>query len=383
MANTLGVYNPQFFAQEALIQLEAVMGLANRVYMGFDEERRSFGLGEYINIRRPSNFTALDAPSAAQDMATETVQVQLNQWKEVKFALTDKELAFTGERIVRDHIRPAAVALADKIDTTIAALYNTIPWQYDVGSTPGIIDITTPRQMLFDNKVPLRDPSMMHYMMDGSLENAFLQLTAFSQNQGAADRGVSTQLNGNIGQKFGFNLWANQNTPSFTAGTGTITAAAVNNGAGYPVGTTSIAQDATTQTTGTVVAGDTFKFAGHSQNYVVTNTPTYSTNATSALQFSPPLKVAVADNEGITFTRVTGKQGMAFHRNAFCLVTAPLSTLGDGRGADIASVTDPITGLSLRSRIYYDGDNSKVLVALDVLFGVKTLDQNMAVRVVI
>ena len=79
MPNTLGVYNPVFFAQEALRQLEAVMGLANRVYMGYDEERRSFGLGETINIRRPSTFIAQNAPSAAQDVNTETVAVTLDK----------------------------------------------------------------------------------------------------------------------------------------------------------------------------------------------------------------------------------------------------------------------------------------------------------------
>lgn len=382
MPNTLGVYNPIFYAQEALIQLEAVMGLANRVYLGFDEERRSFGRGETINIRRPSTFTAQNAPSAAQDVNTETVAVTLSNWKEVKFALTDKELAFTRERIVQDHIRPAAVALADVIDQTLAAHYLQIPWQYDVGSTPGVIDITTPRQILFDNKVPLRDPNMMHYMMDGSLENAFLQLQAFSQNQGAGDRGINTQFNGNIGQKFGFNLWANQNTPTHTAGTGTISGdlAVDLPASSYPAGSTTVHVDATTITTGTLVAGDSIKFANHAQVYVLTAAPTFTSNE-GDLAISPPLKTAVADGVVVTVTRNSGKQGLAFHRNALCLVTAPLSEMGNGRGAEIATVQDPITGLSLRSRIYYDGDNSKVNVALDVLFGTKVLDQNMAVRV--
>jgi hypothetical protein len=380
MPNTLGVYNPIFYAQEALVQLENVMGLANRVYMGYDEERRSFGRGETINIRRPSSFVAQNAPSSAQDVNTDTVPVTLAYWKEVKFALTDKELAFTRERIIQDHIRPAAVALADVIDQTLAAHYIDIPWQYDVGTTPGVVDITTPRQILFDNKVPLNDPNMMHYMMDGSLENAFLQLSAFSQQQGAADRGVTTQFNGNLGTKFGFNLWANQNTPTHTAGTGTITTPAVNNVAGYAAGTSTLNIDAAAITTGTLKKGDSLKFSGHAQAYVLTADPTFTANAGS-IAISPPLKAAVVDNEAITFIRNTGKQGLAFHRNALCLVTAPLSEMGNGRGAEIASIQDPITGLSLRSRIYYDGDNSKVNVALDVLFGTKVLDPNMAVRV--
>jgi hypothetical protein len=39
-----------------------------------------------------------------------------------------------------------------------------------------------------------------------------------------------------------------------------------------------------------------------------------------------------------------------------------------------------VTGLSVRARRFYDGNNSKLFMALDVLYGVKTLDPNLAVR---
>jgi hypothetical protein len=53
--------------------------------------------------------------------------------------------------------------------------------------------------------------------------------------------------------------------------------------------------------------------------------------------------------------------------------------MGSELGAKIATITDPITGLSIRSRLFYVGDSSAVKVALDVLYGVKTLDPNLAV----
>jgi len=71
---------------------------------------------------------------------------------------------------------------------------------------------------------------------------------------------------------------------------------------------------------------------------------------------------------------------MAFHRNAFALATAPLSTMGNELGAKIATVYNEKNGLSLRSRIYYVGNSSEVHVALDILYGVKTLDPNLACR---
>ena len=41
---------------------------------------------------------------------------------------------------------------------------------------------------------------------------------------------------------------------------------------------------------------------------------------------------------------------------------------------------DPVTGLAMRSRIYYVGNDSAVHVALDVLYGWKVLNPRMATR---
>ena len=57
-----------------------------------------------------------------------------------------------------------------------------------------------------------------------------------------------------------------------------------------------------------------------------------------------------------------------------------LPDMANELGARVVSVRDPRTGLAIRSRLYYDGDNSEVNVALDVLYGVKTLNPLMACR---
>jgi len=85
-SSTLGVYNPIFYAQEALIHLEEALGMANRLHRGFDAERRSFGKGDTINIRKPQKLTAGNAPETQLGVETETTTVTLDQWKEVKFA---------------------------------------------------------------------------------------------------------------------------------------------------------------------------------------------------------------------------------------------------------------------------------------------------------
>ncbi len=376
MANTLGVYNPIFYAQEALIQLENALGMAGRVHRGIEEERNSFGKGETIKIRKPSTFTAQNAPSSSQDLGTETVTLSLDYWKEVKFELTDKELAFTQQRIIEDHIRPAAYALADDVDVRLASLHKDIPWYYDLSGTPVVADITGPRTVLFNNKVPIMDPAMNHFMIDGTLEGAFLGLSAFSQNQGAGDLGINTQLRGSLGTKYGFEIFANQNVQSHVKGTCSTTDLLVN--VEHLAGVSVIDLDAAA-VTGTLVAGDTFVIAGNTQRYAVTALNTAAANAFTNVAFTPPLVATAANNAAVTVRLDNHTANMMFHRNAFALATAPLPEIGNELGARVATINDPVTNLALRSRIYYIPDSSKVVVALDILFGLKTLDPNLAV----
>jgi len=379
MGNSLGYYQPYFYANEALIQLEKALGMGVRVHRGFDEERRAFNKGEYINIRRPSTFAADDAPSTAQDLKTGSVQIQLAYWREVKFKLTDKELALSEETLIDEHIAPAAYALAYDVDTKLAALYKDIPWYVDLNSTIAISDITNVYQVMFDNGVPMGNPNNLHYMMGGALQNGFQQLTAFNQYQGAGPTGVNTQLSGSLGIKFGMECFGNQNVQSHTAGTCADATGAINNSpGGYAAGATEIAINGVTDG-GDWKVGDSFVIAGNTQRYAVTEAVTF-TGGAGTVKFTPALVAAAAHGAVVTGRVDTHVANMAFHRNAFALATAPLSTMGNELGAKIATVYNEKNGLSLRSRIYYVGNSSEVHVALDILYGVKTLDPNLACR---
>jgi len=377
MSNTLGVYNPYFYANEALIHLRKNLGMAARVHRGFEAERNSFGLGEYINIRTPSTFTAASAPSSAVDLATKTTQIQLDSWKEVKFALTDKELAFTGQRIINDHIAPAAYALADDIDQALAGLYVDIPWYYDIADTTAVADVTGPRKVMVDNKVPMQ-PGRIHAMISPAFEKGLLDLSAFSQHQGAGPTGVSSQLSGHVGTRYGLEFFTNQNTQLHTAGACADTAGAILAG-GFSAGDTEITIDDLTDTQ-TVKAGDSFVIAGNDQRYVFTEDGTVASNALTEIEIYPALVADAAAEAVVTIRADSHRANLYFHRNAFALAMAPLPMMAEELGARVATVSDPVTGLSVRARIYYIGNSSVVHVALDCLYGVKTLDPNLAVR---
>jgi hypothetical protein len=378
MANTLGIYDPIFYAQEALVQLEKALGLAGRVHRGYDSSPQQ--LGSTIQIRRPGIFVATPMPSAGvnQDLVPDTVTITLDQWHGVRFTLSDKELTYTKEQIITEHIRPAAYAVADKIDQTVAALYADVPWFVDADTGGLVTDWTNSWRVLFDNAVPQDD---LHMMLNGERTSKYLALQAFSQWQGAGEAGVTTQQRGTLGMKYGFEAFSNQNVQTAPNPAALATVVQLQLNASALRGATQIViKDTDAVLVGVITKGDSLVIAGSTQRYAVTANATAAANLIT-LNITPPLVKDYALNDNVTLRQQTGKsENMGFHRGAFALAMAPLTDAGNQIGARIATAQDPITNLSLRSSMWYVGDTAQIFVRIDALWGTKTLNPNMAVR---
>lgn len=369
-------WNPYFYAQEALIALENALGLARTVHRGYDKAPQQ--RGDTIKIRIPGVFSAQSAPSSAQDIVPDEVAVTLDKWYEVKFALTDKELSETGQVMIDDHIRPAAYALANQIDTDLAAEYANVPWEEAAEATAAVSDIVNCRKILLDQGVPM-DDGQLFAMVSPTIESELLQQAAFAQWSGAGQAGVQTQLSGSFGRRYGFEFYANQNAPTHTAGA-LVPGTQLQLNADVTAGDTStVFKDSGGSLTGTVKAGDTFVIAGHSQRYAITADATAASNLVN-VAFTPKAATGYSASDNVTITQNSGQQSLFYHRNLMALAMAPLSDVGSQLGAKIATVADPKTNLALRSRMYYIGNSSVVHVALDVLYGVQMLQNNRAVR---
>jgi hypothetical protein len=100
------------------------------------------------------------------------------------------------------------------------------------------------------------------------------------------------------------------------------------------------------------------------------------------LSVYPALKVAHTTSQVVTITldgAGTGKEiSLAFHRDAFCLAMAVLPD--QLPGIDVFTAMDDQSGLSVRARRWTDGANAKQYIGVDALFGVRTLNSNLAVR---
>ncbi len=390
MPNVLTAYQPTFYAQEALLHLEKALGMATRVHRGYDAERRSANLGQTISIRRPGSFTTqAGGAGTTPDILSETVDISLDNWREVKFALTDQELAYAGQRLVDEHIAPAAYALASYVDQQLTALYRYVPWAFNCAASATEADILGTRKILRNNAGALVDMGNVHFALDAELEAAFLGRDIFhSAAVAGGQAGADALLLGSMGTRFGVEHFVNQNLPTHSSGsvvsTGTDVAGALNGNHSKGASSISIQDLNTTQTLKT---GDTFVIAGHEQRYVLTGDVTLVAGAHAAVPVFPALVQNYATGSVVTFE--DGSQAaihadayhanLMFHRNAFALAFAPLPDIGDGAGANMAVVTDPATGISIRSRLAYIDASATVNVTLDILFGVACLDPNLAV----
>lgn len=381
MANTLSIYDPLFYANEALIWLKKALGMAGRVHRDFSPDPQQ--KGSTIQVRRPSSFTAQDAPSVPQDINASMVPVVLNKWKEVKFKLTDKELTFTKEKIIQEHIQPAAYALADDLDQNLASQIKQFYTQVSqAGGTMALVDVAAAAKSLFTNKVPMQDQSMLHMMIDGTAQ-ADLQVLLAPFTMTGNDQ--TALRSGTIGRLSGLEVFANQNTPTvngsspFSAGAVTVNGVQAINAGSTDFGKTGTVSLAKITNPHNLLEGDIITIAGDTQQYVVTANTTLIVGNTT-VPIAPALQKATVGAEVVTLV-AGGVLNCAFHRNAITLATAPLSTIGaELGGTRLEVVNDETSGISLRSRVYYMPDASEVRVALDILYGYTMLDRALGMR---
>lgn len=393
MANTLGNFNVPLYAATALQFLMNSLGTPKRVNRAYEQERASFGKGDVVNIRRPSSFTVYDAPLAVgsiDDVKTESVQISLDQHKEVKMKISDKELAYTTEAFIQQHVAPMAYQVANTIDAALLALGYLVPHCQAITAS-GITDGTTltiADKIMRENRVPDDGPTRRHYAASPQVWQKWINSSAFGQWTGGGQAGANTQETALLGQKFGFMPYPSNNLLDVAAQASPVITTGVTNGAALK-GATSIPVDAATLTgtflPGMVVqigtAASTAGAAYNAQLYSITASVTAAGNA-ATLSISPPLRADVAD--GVTFTQKVNaaaaafKTELAFHTDALALCMVPLP--GRAMGADVQTVTDQASGLSLRARLFYDGNASAHYFAIDALYGVKVLNADMAVR---
>mgnify|MGYP000279675303 CR=1 FL=1 len=425
MADPNTLINATMIAREALRLLKNNLVMGSRVYRGYEEEfPGNPKKGGTVQIRKPVRFTVTKSRVRTSSVITEQyITMNVTTQAHVSWAFDSNELTMKIEDYSERYIRPAAAKLANTVDGDLTALYadvwNTV-WESSGFVTPHtFMVLAKSMQRLDEEGVPPEDRVVVfnpaaHWAMANAL-------TALYQPEVAK----AAIRKGYVGTIAGAEIYMDQNIKSHNTGknhdTGSTNSDVIlvaSTGAalvtGIVVGGTGnqkieLYNFRTTANIATLLAiGDWFEIAnvyavnpmsgestGVRRQFVVTadvsgGSKTEVTTGGSVTVYIQPDMINTGPYKTITtvpagasiayFYETNDKnipQNLAFHKNAFALVFVPLQK-PDGV-AFAETITDE--GYSIRVVKDYDIDNDLEVIRLDILYGVKTIYPELAVRI--
>jgi len=407
------ILNPTVIAKAAVRILDNELVMANKVFRGYEQEFsqtvNGYKKGTSITIRKPNQFTVRDGATASiQDVTEGSETFTVNKQKGVDFQFTSQDLTLSIGELAERVMRPAMIQLANQVDTDLLALYKDIPnWVGTPGTNvqsfagfakaPERLDLGAVPN---DSRAACLSPSD-HWALAGSQTALYMQ-----------DVAKQAYRKGRIGMLGNIDTYMTQNIQTHTVGP--MGGTPLVNGASQNVtyttakateavpGTQSLITDGWTAAAASrVKQGDVFTIASvyavnpvtkaklsFLKQFVVTADGSSDGSGNLTLTIAPAIITSgafqnvdsvPADNAALTFvgTAATGyAQNLVFHPNAFGLVVVPM----DKPPGTVDVARESYKGLSVRVIPYYDGTNDISKWRLDVLYGVKTLDQRLAVR---
>ena len=158
MAN--GFITVKEIARQTLPRLIENLVFPNLIHKDFSDDFVA-GKGATIQVKKPVILTAKDFDeiegTSAQDVKEESVDVTLDKLATVDIEFGAIQRATNVDDLNRLFLEPAAVALAEKINSDGLFLYKDIPYAVGkAGTTPSTLkDLADVRKMLNTNKVPV------------------------------------------------------------------------------------------------------------------------------------------------------------------------------------------------------------------------------------
>jgi hypothetical protein len=407
MVNT--TLTASIIAKAAVAVLENELMMAGKVFRGhedeFDKKVNGYTIGDTVTIKKPTDFVVRNTITASpQDVQEGKLTLQINQVAGVDFKFTSQQLTLNIASLTERVIQPAMVQVANQIDVQTMALYKDIP---QLVGTPGTLvqsfaGFAKGPQNMDQRTVPQGGRSAIlapadYWAMAGS------QTALFSQsinNKGYRE--------GDIGMVGGVHTFMSQNAPTFT--TGPFGGVPIVNGAAQNttydltgVNTQSLITSGwTAAAAARVVIGDVFTIAGVFDVNPVTKATlpilkqfVVAANGSSdgagalTLTIAPQIvssgafqnvSAAPANSAALTFVGAASTNytnNLFFDKNAFALCMVPMER--PPGAVDCSRVSK--NGISIRIIPYYDGTNDVSNWRLDCIFGTKTIDRRLAVRV--
>ena len=398
MANTL--ITPSVIAKEALFQLKNNCVMANLVHRAYEKEWQGGVLpGDSITIRKPVKFKSVSgATRSNQNVSESSTSMTVDNQEHVSWNFSSQELSLTIQEYSERYIVPAIIALANQVDVDLTSLYKDVFLTTGTdGTAPSTFkDLADVGKLMDKYSIPqdmrclVLDPEGQWSLADG-LKGVF--------NPSMVEDFLRKAALGRIGN---FEILQDQNIRIHTAGS---------NDNSTPLIDGAAQTGATLNTKGwefsTLVlkAGDIITIAdvngvnvvsrdslGQLKQFVVTADSTSDGSGDLAIPISPAINITATayknvdvgptDSAAITVVNNDGTDGqvhtanLAFHKNAFALAMVPM-VMPDGavwKGQETAD------GFSIRVIKDYDIANDIEIIRLDILYAVKTIYGDLAVR---
>ena len=409
MANS--TLTASIIAKAAVLQLDNNLVMAKKVFRGYEEEFsksiNGYEVGSSISVKRPMDFTVRDgAVMDVQDTTEGKFTMSVDKRKGIDFEFTSQELTLSIKELSERVIKPAMIQLANQIDSDLHAEYvNVSKWVGTPGQTiNSFADLAKGMERLDEMAVPSDGRCAVltpadHWGMVGNLTGLYIERAA-----------NPAYRKGSLGEVGGVEMMMSQNNKTHTVGANWDTGSTgVTNGAAQETtyaaskdtNTQSLITDGWSSGATTLNAGDVFTVADvydvnpvtkatlpHLKQFTVVTTIS-DTSGDITLTMSPAailtgahqtVSATIADGAAVVQvgTEATGYgQNLMFTRDAFALVTVPL--VNPPGAVDVARQT--YKGTTVRVIPVYDGVNDISKWRLDVLYGVKTIDERQAIRV--
>lgn len=397
-SNTL--LTTSLITQEALLLLELNLGFTMNVNREFDPKYGVEGakVGYIINVRRPVLYVGRTGQAASvEDIIQRTVPVELAKQFGVDLEVSTADLSLSIDQFSKNILAGAVSRIAHEVDRDGLKEFINV---YNSVGTPA----TTPNALLtylqaspkLDDAGAPRDEN--RWMCISSLMEITI-IDAVKALFHATSELAAQYVKGRMGTAVGYEWIMDQNVQTHTVGA--FAGTPVVNGASQTGST--IITDGWTSGSSTLQKGDIFTMAsvnsvrphtrddtGVLQQFVVTATISDTAGA-KTIAISPSITltgpyqtvtISPADNAVITVVGAASAvtpQGLAYHKDAFCLATADIYVPS---GVDMAGrSSDPQLGLSIRFVRQYNAQTDQLITRLDILYGWKTLRPELAVRI--
>ena len=392
---TQTILTPTAVTRKAMQILHGKLVLAKKVDRQYDSSFAQSGakIGSELKIRKPNRYTVrtgktLQAQDTSESSETLTVATQVG----VDTTFSTAELTMSIDDFSERILEPGMAVVAANIENAIAAQYVNVPNLVGTaGTTPGnMLTVLQAGARLDDNLVP-RDgkrcialsPIAMATMVDG--------YKGLFQNDGKISQQFDNGMIRDIASGFNWGMCPVINSHTMSAGT--VTGITVDNDT-VASGDTTVT---VTTTTTAMAAGTIVTFAGcyainpetraalpHLRQWVIASATATALTLTEAITTSGATQncSAVPDSTGVvTFVgsaSTSYPQHLTFHRDWLALVTADLEDVSKFGAWGAREVYD---GISKRVARQYDINSDNLPCRIDVLYGVKQLRGELAVRI--